>query len=59
MLTITIIFESLSSKDLDPVIDMIMPVLLKKAADANVFITASADKATVTAVNVCSENKMF
>lgn len=43
----TTIFDNINSKDIDPNIDMIMPILLKKAADTNVFITESADKALI------------
>jgi hypothetical protein len=35
--------ENLQAKELDYQIDSIMPALLKKAADTNVFISESAD----------------
>jgi len=37
------IIENIPAKDLDPLIDSILPPILKKAADTNVFITDSAD----------------
>lgn len=35
--------ENLPAKDMDPHIDTILPAVLKKAADTNVFISESAD----------------
>lgn len=47
ILTITTLLENLSPRDLDPLIDIMMPLLLKKAADTNAFISGSADRALV------------
>ena len=38
ILTITAILENSSTKDMDPNTDIILPTLIKKAADTNVFI---------------------
>ena len=43
MLTITTIVENIPSKELDYLIDTLIPPLLKKAADTNAFIAESAD----------------
>lgn len=46
-------------KDVDPSIEQIIPVLIKRAADTNVFITEQADKALVAACQNCSEVKIM
>lgn len=43
ILTIKLFVENLPARDLDHLIDSILPPLLKKAADTNAFITESAD----------------
>lgn len=49
MLTLATIFENIPAKEIDYLLDTFMPVLLKKAADTNVFITESADQALIAA----------
>lgn len=44
---------------MDPHIDIILPAVLKKAADTNVFISESADACLVTVCTCLSENKVF
>jgi hypothetical protein len=51
--------ENLPARDMDPLIDSILPPLLKKAADTNVFISESADQALVTICSRLSEPKVF
>ncbi len=51
--------ENVPLRDIDPMIDNIMPTLLKKAADTNAFIQETADKALVAICFNCSETKVF
>jgi hypothetical protein len=43
MLTIYTILENIPSKELEHLTDMLLPPLLKKAADTNAFLAESAD----------------
>ena len=52
-------YENLSNRDMDPSVDLILPHLLKKAADTNVFITEIADKALASLCTYSSEHKVF
>ena len=52
-------YDHMPQKDLDSSIDQVLPALLKKAADTNVFISETADKALITACKHCSETKIF
>lgn len=44
---------------MDPYIDTILPAVLKKAADTNVFISESADQCLVSVCSCLSEQKVF
>jgi hypothetical protein len=44
---------------MDTSIDQVLPVMLKRAADANAFISETADKALCALCTYCSENKIF
>ena len=59
MITINIILENIPARDLDYMVDMFIPPLIKKAADTNIFITESADQALVSACCMLSEQKVF
>ena len=52
-------YENIPSKDLDPSVDAVLPHLLKKAADTNIFISETADKALTALCTYCSEYKVF
>jgi hypothetical protein len=56
--TFAIIFENLGKKA-DPILDNVIPMLLKKAADTNAFIAEEAEKALVKAWENCSESKII
>jgi len=55
MITINIILENIPARDLDYMVDMVIPPLIKKAADTNVFISESADQALVSACCMLSD----
>lgn len=55
--TFAIIFENLGRK-IDWILDTVIPMLLKKAADTNAFIAEEAEKALVKAWENCSESKL-
>lgn len=59
ILTLIAMYENLSNKDMDPSVDQILPSLLKKAADTNVFIAETADKALASVCTYSSEHKVF
>lgn len=59
ILTLTSIIELLPAKELDYMIDTILPAFLKKAADTNVFIQESVDKALMTVCSCLSDAKVF
>ena len=44
---------------MDPLVDTILPPLVKKAADTNVFISESADSTLVSVCSLLSETKVF
>jgi hypothetical protein len=52
------VFENLGKKA-DPILDNVIPMLLKKAADTNAFIAEEAEKALVKACETCSESKII
>ena len=52
------VFENLGKKA-DPILDNVIPMLLKKAADTNAFIAEEAEKALVIACETCSESKII
>ena len=52
-------FAELPARDVDPHIDAVMPVLLKRATDTNHFIASEAEKTLVTIVNNCTETRAF
>jgi hypothetical protein len=43
MLTINTILENIPAKELDFLVDTLVPPLIKKAADTNAFLAESAD----------------
>jgi hypothetical protein len=51
------VFENLGKK-VDSILDHVIPMLLKKAADTNAFIAEEAEKALVRACENCSELKI-
>jgi hypothetical protein len=55
MLTIATIIESVPARDIDSHIDTIIPPLIKKAADTNLFLSESAVKALTAACHMLSE----
>jgi len=55
--TFAIVFENLGKKS-DSILDNVIPMLLKKAADTNAFIAEEAEKALVKAWENCSETKL-
>lgn len=59
ILCITSILENIAQRDCDAMMDTILPALLKKAADTNVFIQESADKALIACCFNGSETKVF
>ena len=59
MLTLIAMYENLPTRDLDSSVDLILPHLLKKAADTNIFISETADKALASLCTYCSEHKVF
>ena len=59
ILALIAFYENLPLRDLDATIDHILPHLLKKAADTNIFIAETADKALASLCTHCSENKVF
>ena len=48
MLTIYTILENVPSKELEHLVDTVLPPLLKKAADTNAFLAESGDQALVS-----------
>ena len=48
ILTISTIFENLTTRELDMHLETVIPTLLKRATDTNVFIYEPADRALVT-----------
>eukprot|EP00347_Sterkiella_histriomuscorum_P023335 403335038 len=59
LITMKIMIENLPQKDMEPYIDTILPAVLKKAADTNVFISESADACLIALCSCLSENKVF
>lgn len=55
--TFAAVFENLGKK-IDCILDGVIPMLLKKAADTNAFIAEEAEKALVKACENCSEVKL-
>jgi hypothetical protein len=47
MLAIYTIIENIQPRELEHLIDVLMPPLLKKAADTNAFLQESADQALI------------
>ncbi len=43
MLTVSMVFENIPARELDYLVDTIIPPLIKKAADTNAFLSDSAD----------------
>lgn len=58
-LTVSTLYKELPSRDIDPFTETCMPVLLKRAADTNAFISEQAKNALASLVQNCSENKVF
>jgi hypothetical protein len=48
MLAIYTIIENIQPRELEHLIDTLMPPLLKKAADTNAFLQESADQALIS-----------
>jgi hypothetical protein len=60
ILTITTIFERLSSRaDLDAHLETVIPTLLKRATDTNIFISEPADKALIIVCSVGGETRVL
>lgn len=55
MLTINTVLENIPARDLDYLVDTIIPPLIKKAADTNAFLAESADSALISACSFLSE----
>lgn len=58
-MTLQYIFQEIPGKDLDPVIDVALSSLLKKAIDTNHFVSEQADKALQMVCFACNESKVF
>ena len=59
ILAMTTIMENIPAREIDPLVETILPGILKKAADTNAFIQETADKALVCVCQCCSEMKIF
>lgn len=57
-MAVTVIFENLQ-KDADAQVDNVMPALLKRGADSNVFIHEVVDKCIYALCMFCSETKIL
>jgi len=44
---------------MEPSLDKIIKILLKKGADTNVFISDEAEKCMIAMVSNCSDSKVF
>ena len=58
-MAVQVIFSELPTKDHDPNIDYVFPILIKKATDTNHFVSEQADKALVVVCHACTEAKVF
>lgn len=52
-------FEALEVKMLDSNIEIIMPVLFKRACDTNAFISEAAERTLISVCMQCSDIKVF
>jgi hypothetical protein len=59
MLAIFTILENIQPRELEHLIDTLMPPLLKKAADTNAFLQESADQALISLCYQLSDQKVF
>jgi hypothetical protein len=59
ILALHVMYENLPQRDMDTSIDQVLPVMLKRAADSNAFISETAEKALCSLCTYCSENKIF
>lgn len=51
--------ENIQPRELDYMVDTIMPAILKKAADTNAFLSEQADQALISACTYLSDQKIF
>jgi hypothetical protein len=58
-MAISTLYSELPSKDLELMIDLVIPPLLKKATDTNHFISDQADNALVIIIHACNDSKML
>jgi hypothetical protein len=58
-MTLQIVFSELTTKDLDPNIDLVLAALLKKATDTNHFVSEQAEKALTMVCHACTDTKVF
>jgi len=58
-LALQALFSNCVSRDTDPHIDTVLPVLLKRAADTNQFIAEQAEQTLQQIVLHCSETRVF
>lgn len=59
MMTINMMLENIQPRELDYMVDTIMPAILKKAADTNAFLSEQADQALISACTYLSDQKIF
>lgn len=53
------IFATLQARETDPHIETVLPILMKRAADTNQFISESAEQTLTVIVQVCTDNRVF
>lgn len=58
-MSLSVMFAELPARDVDPHIDAVMPVLLKRSTDTNHFIASEAEKTLNTIINNCTETRAF
>jgi hypothetical protein len=54
-MTINSMIENIPARELDYLVDTIMPQVLKKAADTNAFISEQADQCLIAACSILSD----
>jgi hypothetical protein len=58
-LALQALFSNAATRDTDPYIDIVTPMLLKRAADTNQFISEQAEETLLQIVLHCTETRVF
>jgi len=58
-MALSVTFGELPPRDTDAQIELVMPVLLKRATDTNHFISSEAEKTLISICNNCTETRVF